>query len=92
MISLTTLSRCIYIDVFPRGSYGNSNIKHPATRNRVPEIKMGTDVVKSAYTKLVKSKRGILAIIGAMTPNIRLAVAAKPLPVPRSLVGNISGV
>src|SRR5579859_6543416 len=31
-------------------------------------------------------------MIGAMTPKIRFAVAARPLPVPRSLVGKISGV
>jgi hypothetical protein len=34
----------------------------------------------------------ILAIIGAITPKILFAVAAKPFPVPRFLVGKISGV
>lgn len=34
----------------------------------------------------------ILAMIGAITPNILFAVAARPFPVPRSLVGKISGV
>ena len=42
---------------------------------------MGVGVERSA----------LRAIIGDMTPKIRLAVAARPVPVPRSLVGKISG-
>lgn len=43
---------------------------------------MGTDIVSFAYR----------AMIGAMMPKMRFAVAVIAFPVPRSFVGNSSGV
>jgi hypothetical protein len=54
----------------------------PATMKSAPLVYTGADV-----SRLAK-----IAMIGAMMPNIRFEVAASALPVPRSLVGKISGV
>jgi hypothetical protein len=68
--------------LFPRLSYGNSNMIPPATRNSDPAMYIGTGVSKLAY----------IAMTGANIPPILFAVAARPFPVPLAVVGNTSGV
>ena len=44
------------------------------------------------YTGAAVSRFANMAMIGAMIPKMRLLVAVRALPVPRSFVGKISGV
>lgn len=87
------------MDALPLGSYGNNIARQPANTIKPPAIYTGTDVAKFAYSAITgacKSSRYIqtwshVPERRTMTPNTREAVAVRPLPVPRSLAGKISG-
>lgn len=70
----------VYIDALPLVSYGRRSAKQPAEITRPPAMYTGAVVMILAYS----------AIIGAITPEIRVAVHTNPFPVPRSFAGNIS--
>ena len=67
---------------FPWLSNGSAKTSSPDAMNSAP----------LTYTGALVSKFANMATMGAMMPKTRLADAVMALPVPRSLVGKISGV
>jgi hypothetical protein len=49
--------RKLHRDAFPRDSNGNNSARQLATRNIAPEIKIGTEVVKLAYSAIIGACR-----------------------------------
>lgn len=71
-----------YMLAFPRLSNGSTSTNSPAAQNKAP----------LTYTGAALSKSANIATIGAIIPNTLFALAVIAFPVPRSLVGKISGV
>ena len=67
---------------FPWLSNGKISTNNPDAMNSAP----------LTYTGALVSRFANMATMGAMMPKTRLADAVMALPVPRSLVGKISGV
>jgi hypothetical protein len=82
MVKTRRFGSDFYKLALPLDSKGKINTRSPAAMNRAPLTYTGALVWRSAN----------MATIGAMMPKILFADAVIALPVPRSLVGKISGV
>jgi hypothetical protein len=58
----------IHKDALPRDSNGNSRAMQAATRNIAPAIKIGTELVKSAYKAII----GACKIITGVSTNVTI--------------------
>ena len=88
----------IYKLAFPWLSNGSIATNKPAAKKRAPLVYTGA--VVSRFANIATSGCIMSVAVGrvyergltAMIPNTRFDVAVKAFPVPRSFVGNISGV